>query len=529
MAVKKITAADLFCGAGGTSTGLGMAAGLLGRRLDLVAVNHWPRAVETHAANHPAAAHFCQSLVDLDPRKAVPSGRLDLLVASPECTHHSVARGGRPVNDQSRASAWCVLRWCTALDVGRVLIENVPEFVTWGPIGSNGRPLLRKKGETFGAFVKALESLGYRVEWRVLNAADFGGATTRRRLFLQAAKGRRPIRWPEPTHEPDPKPGLFCPRKRWRAAREVIDWSLAGESIFTRKRPLSANTLRRIEAGLRKFGGRRADPFLVLLRRHADGRSLDLPAPTLTAGGEHVALCEPFILPPEGIHRGNAPRSPDDPLQTITAGRGGGYLAEPFLMHTTHHGDGRVYPTDQPIPCVTGANRGEQAIVQPFIVPANYGERAGQAPRTHSLGDPLPTVVGSNAHALVEPFIVPQMSSNGPRSVDGPAPTITTTSRGVGLCEPFLVPFYANGAADPVGDPLRTVTARDRFGLATPDGCRLDIRFRMLQPHELARAMGFPDGYRITGNRSEQVRQIGNAVEVNQARELCRAMLEDAA
>lgn len=386
MTRKRIIAADLFCGAGGTSTGLSRAAERLGRRVELTAVNHWERAVETHAANHPAAFHFCQDLADLDPRKAVPGGRLDLLVASPECTHHSVARGGKPVNDQSRATAYCVHRWCAALDVRRVLIENVPEFTTWGPLDAKGRPTKRGRGKLFEAFLQTFRAMGYRVEWRILNAADFGAATTRRRLFIQCVKGRGPIRWPDRTHEPNPTPGLTEPLPKWRAARGIIDWSMRGTSIFGRKRPLSANTLKRIAAGLAKFGGAAAEPFLVMLRRHADGRSVELPVPTLTAGGTHV-----------------------------------------------------------------------------------------------------------------------------------------------GLCEPFLVPFYANGGADGLGDPLRTVTTKDRHALVEPDRARLDILFRMLQPHELAAAMGFPAGYKITGNRTEQVKQIGNAVEVNQATALSLAMLEDAA
>jgi DNA (cytosine-5)-methyltransferase 1 len=218
--LKRILAADLFCGAGGTSTGLLRAAELLNRRVELTAVNHWDRAIETHSANHPGANHFCQSLADLDPKRAVPGGKLDLLVASPECTHHSVARGGKPVNDQSRASAYCVHRWCAALDVKRVLIENVPEFQSWGPLGTNGKPLASKKGVLFEAFVNTMKAMGYRVEWRVLNAADYGGATTRRRLFIQAAKGKVPIHWPARTHEPAPTPGLFGETlTKWRAAR----------------------------------------------------------------------------------------------------------------------------------------------------------------------------------------------------------------------------------------------------------------------------------------------------------------------
>lgn len=533
---KKFHAADLFCGAGGTSTGLIQAADLAGRRVELTAVNHWERAVETHAANHPKANHFCQDLTRLKPIAAVPGGKLDLLVASPECTHHSVARGGKPKCDQSRASAWVVMEWVTALQVRRVLIENVPEFVTWGPLGADGKPLRSKRGHLFHHFVGSLRAAGYTVEWKVLNAADFGAATSRRRLFIQAVKGRGKIHWPVPSHSVDPSPGLFGSLPRWRAAREVIDWRMKGASIFGRKRPLSANTLKRIEAGLRKFGGPAAEPYLVMLRGTAAGglngtaQSLDYPLPTVVASGEHHALVEPFV---QGTGNPN--------------------------------GNGRyVYPVGKPLPTITSAD--DLALVEPFIVPANYGERPGQAPRTHSVDRPMPTVTaGGVSHGVVEPMI---LSAGGPRSaarpVSEPVPTLVTRDRlGVaepfivphrqfdredvdsvdrplrtitatngrlnGVCEPFFVPYYRTGVPDSVNDPVPTLTTRDRIGLVEPDGFALDILFRMLQPHELASAMGFPDGYRITGNRAEQVRQIGNAVEVNQARHLCQASVQEAA
>lgn len=539
--MKTVLAADLFCGAGGTSTGLMQACEQIERRARITAVNHWDRAVETHAANHPKAQHHCEDLTTLDPRKAVPGGKLDLLVASPECTHHSVARGGMPMNDQSRASAWCVLRWCTALRVDRVLIENVPEFETWGPIGSNGRPLKSRRGETFRAFIGGLQSLGYRVDWRVLNAADLGGATTRRRLFIQAARGKLAMKWPERTHEPDPGPNMFGTRQRWRAAREVIDWRMPSQSIFGRKRPLSENTLLRIEAGIKKFCGAMAEPFLVLLRgtnrSQVDGsaRSLDVPAPVFGTSGAHLGLCEPFITTMNFTgsreHDNRYSGSPDDPLPTITSQGNRFGLVEPFLMHTTHRGGDRVNSIDGPVPTITTAKRGEMAVVQPFILPVNYGERPGQSPRCHDIDQPLPTVTaGGVSHGVVQPFILPhrQFDNMSVDSVDDPLRTITATNGRInGLCQPFITPFYANGEADSVDGPMRTITTRDRFGLCQPEGQRLDILFRMLQPHELAAAMGFPADYRITGNRGEQVKQIGNAVEVNTARELCRAMLEN--
>lgn len=377
------------------------------------------------------------------------------------CTHHSNARGAKPKNDQSRSTAWHVIRWAEALRPRFILVENVREFQSWGPLSEKGKPLVKRKGETFQAWAQALRSLGYVVDWRVLNAADYGAATSRQRLFVMARRGRGPIPWPDPTHAREAVADLFGRRERWRAAREVIDWALPCPSIFGRKKPLRERTIRRIEAGLRKFGGANAEPFLVVMRhmRQSEGdarhcRDASDPLPTLTAGGTHLGL------------------------------------VQPHLIQLTH--GGRSLDLESPLPTVTTAKRGEIGVVQPFVIPTNYGERQGQAPRTHDVDEPLPTIVGTTAH---------------------------------GVCQPFLVPYYGTGLADDTGEPVRTLTARDRLALVTPDGVRCDIGFRMLQPHEMAAAMGFPKGFRFSGSKKEVVKQIGNAVEVRQARALCEAIL----
>lgn len=417
--MKTIHAADLFCGAGGTSTGLLNAARSLGYQVDLLAINHWQIAIATHSANHPDADHRCESLDNVDPRKLVPDGKLDLLVASPECTHHSRARGGKPISDQSRASAWHVLRWCEALDVRNVLIENVPEFQDWGPLDKNDRPIKRQKGRIYRAFLSAMRALGYSVDARIINAADYGDPTTRKRLFIVATKGRK-VRWPEPTHS-QTGGDMFGERPKWKPAREIIDWSLKGESIFNRKKPLSPNTIKRIEAGLRKYGGL------------------------------------PFVL---GQQSAASPRATDKPLPTI-------------------------------------ASAGAISLIQPFIVPVNHG--TGDL-RTHSLNDPMPTVTGFDALALAEPFLIEYNGTGGPESIN---------------------------------EPLNTITGSDRFGLVQPyifkdDSGQiymLDIRFRMLQPHELARAMSFPKDYKFIGNREQMVKQIGNAIPIETATALCRTLI----
>lgn len=414
---KIINAVDLFCGAGGESTGLYNACQSANVELDLLAINHWDVAIETHSKNHPYARHMCESIQKIDPTKAVPGGRVNFLWASPECTHHSKARAGRPRSDQSRASAWLVLKWLSELYVDRVIIENVPEFLNWGPLGANGSALQSKKGETFKAFVTALESLGYRVDWKLLCAADYGDPTTRTRLFIQAVRGKNRIAWPNPTHSQ--QPDMFTSR-RWVPARDIIDWSIPGKSIFTRKKPLVDNTLRRIEAGIAKYWGAAAEPFLILLRGtnkeqiNSSAFSIDNPLPTVTSGGRHVALIEPFIM----------------------------------------------------------ASGHSKSI------------------RNRSMSEPLSTIVTKAEHYLVEPF---------------------------------LVKYYGQSHTQSIKDPLGTVTTNDRFAVINGNPYLMDITFRMLSARELSYAQGFPINYWFAGKQNEQVKQIGNAVPCNLARELCAA------
>lgn len=529
-AARKLQVADLFCGAGGTSTGLALACRELDVAVELLAINHWPRAIETHTKNHPWARHLCARLEECDPRAMVPGGHLDLLVASPECIWHSTARGGKPINDQARSSAWRVLEWCEKLSISNVLIENVPEFQNWGPINSEGRPIKSKKAAIFRQFIQTLEAMNYRVEHRVLNAADFGGATTRRRLFILARKGTRKITWPEPTHAKDATSSIDLFRKGlkpWRAAKEIIDWTIEGESIFARKKPLAPSTIERIAAGLRKFCGPAAEPFIVMLNAHTQPTSVKEPLPTVVAGGNHAALCQPFIIPQNG---GGEPRSTESPLPTV-ATKGAISLVKPFLIPFYGERPGqepRTHDVDQPMPVLPCSNK--FAVVQPFIVQPAHG--GGVERRSTSIDAPLPTQPCSNRFALVAPYIVPLNHGKGDHRsypTGQPMPTLTTLDAW-GLVQPFLVKYYSNGdgkVGHSVEEPLDTVTTKDRFGLAEAGVTRvgIDIRFRMLRPHELAAAMGF-EKYHFTGSRDEQVKQIGNAVEVNQAKALCKALLE---
>jgi len=502
-----------------------------------------------------------------------------------------------------------ILRWAQVLYIDNLIIENVPEFQSWGPLGANGRPMESKKGELFQQFLASLKALGYRAEYRVLNCADYGAPTTRRRLFLIARRGNKKIVWPEPTHvrpaAKDSSLSLFSDnRPNWRTAREIIDWNLPSKDIFDRKKPLAPNTLRRIQAGMKEFNGIHLNlqkcieeglrPYLVVMRGTSTVQSVDDPLHTVTGGGNNYGLVEPFLM---GQQSCAAPRSADDPAPTV-ATAGAISVVQPFLLpHRTKDpnvsvdipfhtvtatsndfalceaftmqldqtgGDGTLRSIDQPIgTVVTKAN---SCIVEPFPVllrkgqgarnvdeplatlttkGANYGiaepflttagGTEGQGRNPHSLEDPLGAVLTNDRRALVqlEPSMVTVIHSGGERhrSVDKPMPTVTQ-AMGEGVTEPYLVEYFGTGTTASVDDPLESVTTKPRSGLVIPQLIaeghqvyRLEIRFRMLQPRELARAQGFPDSYEFTGNREAVVKQIGNAVPPPMAAALCAAVM----
>lgn len=378
---------DLFCGGGGTSTGAVQACKELGIDVKLTAINHWDKAIATHSTNHPDAVHHCQSLEQVNPRDVVPGGYLDLLVASPECIWHSNARGGKPINDQRRSSAWQVLRWAEALYIKDILIENVKEFRKWGPLDQFNHPIKSKEGEIFDSFINALKALDYQVDYRVFNAADYGDHTKRERLLIRARRGGGHISWPDPTHSQFSRVGT----EKWRPAEEIIDWSIPNPSIFTRKRPLKPNTLARIATGLKKFGGDRLEPFLVTLRNHSNPQSLLEPIPTITAGGNHIGLCQPFIVPQ---FSNAAPKPVSEPLGTITTTSRGIGLCEPVVIPINHgKNDHRAYSLKDPFPTVTTADT--WGLVEAFLL--QYNGTADVQP----LSEPIPTITGKDRFGLV--------------------------------------------------------------------------------------------------------------------------------
>lgn len=456
--MRRLRAADLFCGAGGTTTGAKMTG-----EIDVVfALNHWNTAIATHSANNPGTKHVNSRLDMTSPGECGP---IDILYASPECTHHSRARGGRPTTDQQRAGSWDVLKWIEFHRPSYVIVENVWEITKWGPVGKDGRPLKSHEGKFFEAWISAIKAAGYRVEFQKLNAANYGAWTSRERFILIARKGNRAPVWPEVTHSRDGGgiPGLGLPR--WRAAAECIDWSVPCPSIFARARELAPNTLARIEAGLRRFVG----PFVVRCA-HGVGswghgpRSIGDSLPTLTTSTD-FAIAVPFIVPHFGERDGQEPRTHgvDVSMPTIT-GQGAGSLTVPFI-------------------CGCGARDGQTA-------PA-------------SIGSPLNTIVTKDAKCIAVPFLTHFYGTNNISPVTDPLDTITTHDR-------HSVCVAAAGRVlnwpEPQSEAMRSLQATMReLGVA-------DIGFRMWQNHELSAAQSFPRDYVFHGTKAEITKQIGNSV-----------------
>lgn len=655
---RKILIADLLCGAGGSSTGAIRALLALGFAMEdivLACVNHWGVAIETHRRNHPEARHYLQDIATGRPHLIVPEGYLDLLMASPTCTHHSIARGGKPTSDQQRSDPWHIITWLTELRVKRIIIENVWEFSGWGPVDPRtGKPIASRKGEYFHAWIETIKRLGFEPEWRKMNAADYGDATTRQRFILMARSDGRRVAWPMPTHRKRDLIGgdLFAVEKPWRPAREIIDWRIRGRSIFNRPKPLAPKTLARILAGAIKFrwpapfiallvqeldrsltyhirwafsvrnakptrkerGKRRAlvrsliawrrrsrsesgdfsdgvgtaDPMLITLRRNGAGSDVARPLPTIAANGTHIGLAQPVVVNMKGQSTASGT---DEPLPTQTADaphlysaepvimngrkgnqakgvsaepiptldtKGGVWLAEPFVLSQASCGAPRAI--SEPIPTqTTGGNGASHALISPY-----YGSGSGET--CVSSDEPLPTVTSKGRFGMV----VPVTQSGGgarARDVDDPIPTMTTAKGGeFAVVMPVTHHDGSDRVRDPSIEPLPTVTGANRGELAcivaqfgeregqaprvhdinnpTPTICATgrvnlveatetyDILFRMLEPHELAAAMGFTTeehAYEFAGTKTEQIKQIGNAVSVAKMKACVAALMADAA
>ncbi|WP_076707346.1 DNA cytosine methyltransferase [Yersinia enterocolitica] len=603
---------DNFAGGGGASTGIEMATG---RSVD-IAINHDENAIAMHTTNHPDTLHYCESVFDIDPIAATAGRPVGLAWFSPDCRHFSKAKGSKPVKKEIRGLAWVVVRWALAKKPRVVMLENVEEFKTWGPLitveDGTEHPDPARAGETFAAFVgmlttginaehpalreccevlgldingaeakRLVSGLGYIVEFRELRASDYGAPTIRKRFFMVMRCDGKPVVWPEPTHgDPKSLDVQSGHREPWRTAAECIDWSIPCPSIFERKKPLAENTLKRIARGIQRFVIDNSTPFIVKCNHTSSKTSYD-------------------------CFRG---QSLDQPLQTITKTHGYA-VAAPIIARigqTGFGGDRMAYEASKPLTTVT--SKAEHLLVTPTLIQMGYGERVGQSPRVLDMGKPLGTVTaGGNKFAVVAPIIARQFGNSighaidepngtvtaggggksqlvsaflakhfggnytGPGAdLDQPAHTVTTvdhhalvtsnlikmrgTNTGQKVTEPlqtvtaggnhfgevraFLLKYYGNEKEGvSLSDPLHTVTTNDRFGLVTVEGIDyqiVDIGMRMLQPHELYAAQGFPSWYIIdrdyTGTKyakDKQVARCGNAVPPPFAEALVRANLPE--
>ncbi|UWP57672.1 DNA cytosine methyltransferase [Roseburia intestinalis] len=521
---------DNFAGGGGASTGIEMATGY---SVD-IAINHDPEAIKMHKANHPNTKHYCENVWAVDPVKACNGHPVALAWFSPDCKHFSKAKGGKPKDKFIRGLAWVACRWAGLVRPRVIMLENVEEFKTWGPLGRRHHPIKAKQGETFQKFVQQLTDLGYEVQFRELIAADYGAPTMRKRFFMIARCDGKPIVWPEPTHAPadseEVKAGL---KKPYVGAYTQIDFSRPCPSIFDTSeeikekygiravRPLAQKTMDRIARGFIKFVLNNPKPFIIQCNHGGERRPNDIREPMPTITGKHgYGIVEPYMVQ-IGQTGFTKDRSKDvrEPLTTIVS-KNEHCLISPTLIqyHSETSKDGvRGQTIEDPIMTVDSSNR--YGLVTSFLHKYYDGGYKGAG---ETVENPLPTVTAWDHNSVVTANLIQMNNHCDGKDIRQPLPTITAGDGHFGEVRAFLIKYYGQGTGQDIKDPLDTVTAQDRFGLVTINGTDyqiVDIGLRMLEPRELYGCQGFPDDYIIdhdyTGKiypRSEQVRRCGNAV-----------------
>lgn len=562
---------DNFAGGGGASTGIELATG---RSVD-IAINHDPEAIKMHKANHPNTKHYCEDVWQVNPVEACKGHPVALAWFSPDCKHFSKAKGGKPKDKFIRGLAWVALRWAALVRPRVIMLENVEEFKTWGPLNRSHRPIKKKQGATYRKFISQLEDLGYEVDTRELVAADYGAPTMRKRFFMIARCDGNPIVWSEPTHGPkdskEVKVGLLQP---YVGAYTQLDFSLPCPSIFDTSeeikekyglravRPLAPKTMERIARGLKKFVIDNAEPFIVqvnhsgaksdycnsmneplkvITSRHGFGvvepyivpigygekkgqhprvHDVEQPLPTIVSNGKHY-LCEPYMVQigQTGFSKDRS-KSVEEPLTTIVS-KNEHCLIEPKLApfmgtNTTNHPGGDC---KDPIHTITTGN--QQCLISPTLI-QYHSETSDKEVRGQTIEEPIMTLDGSNRYGLVTSFLSKFYKSGTGQDIREPLHTITTSAGHFGEVRAFLIKYYGEGTGQNIKEPLDTITSRDRFGLVTIEGVDyqiVDIGLRMLEPRELYGCQGFPKDYVIdqdyTGKkypRSEQVKRCGNSV-----------------
>lgn len=570
---------DNFAG-GGASTGIEIATG----RAVAIAINHDPAAILMHKTNHPYTEHFQASVWDIDPVAVCRGRRVGLAWFSPDCKHFSKAKGAALVDRKIRGLAWITLRWAAKVRPRVIILENVEEFQTWGPV-RKGKPVKKLAGTTFRKFIRQLEELGYTVEYRELIAADYGAPTSRKRFYMIARCDGKPIVWPKPTHSKTGADGL----PKWRSAAEIIDWSLPCPSVFATKaeimdryglkavRPLAKNTMRRIIRGVDKFTIRSGKPFIVPTgygeRKGQAPRvhDMDAPFPTVVGTGKEN-LCKPLLAPVTVTNTSNSVGGTvGEPVHTVTTA-GNQMLVTPFLAECNHSGGGHVAPVTDAHKTITAKHTG--GIVAPALI--QYHTEQTEHVRASGLGTPIHTVDASNRYGLTCANLVEYYTGGRPLDVQDPMHTVTSHDREA-VVAAHVVKFKGDNLGHGADEPMQTVTtsagefavckvylakmhggdelgywplirdllnefcgytlAEDEVLLLEIGGALYyiaDIGLRMLSPRELYNAMGFPPDYIIDRDyegheykKSAQVARCGNAVCPPVASALVRANLPE--
>lgn len=555
----KLLYIDLFCGAGGTSTGVENARYADERCAKVIAcVNHDANAIASHAANHPDALHFTEDIrtLELSPlvahveqMKKIYPDALIVLWASLECTNFSKAKGGQPRDADSRTLAEHLFRYIEAIDPDYIQIENVEEFMSWGDMDENGKPISKDKGRCYEKWKRNVRKYGYDFDWRILNAANYGAYTTRKRYFGIFAKRGLPIVFPEPTHCKDGKTDMMGRLEKWNAVKEVLDFTDEGDSIFCRKKPLAEKTLERIYAGLIKFVAGGKDAFIEKYNSmNRNGKyqppSIDEPCPTVATQGRLALAKVSFLSKQYSGHPESKNISIEEPAGTITC-------KDHHAFVSAYYGNGNNYSVESPAPAIL--TKDHLALVTPFFM--NYYSGGGQL---GGVDEPCPAITTVPKQRIVTPvFIDQQFGASSAASIEKPLGAITTNpkyslvtckgksflmnpqfaSAGVSVDSPCFTliarmdkkpPYFVNteegiGICIKEGDSPMTIKIKQfmiLYGLA-------DIKMRMLRIDELKKIMGFPEDYILIGTQSDQKKFIGNAVEVNMARVLCEAICKE--
>lgn len=555
----KLLYIDLFCGAGGTSTGVENARYADEQCAKVVAcVNHDANAIASHTANHPDALHFTEDIRTLELSGLVahvermkmqyPDAYV-VLWASLECTNFSKAKGGQPRDADSRTLAEHLFRYIEAINPDYIQIENVEEFMSWGDMDEKGHPVSKDKGRCYEKWKRNVKKYGYDFDWRILNAADYGAYTTRKRFFGIFAKRGLPIVFPEATHCKNGRKDMFSKLEKWRPVKEVLDFSDEGESIFTRKKPLAEKTLERIYAGLIKFVAGGKDAFISrynTVRPQDTCTSIEEPVGVVTTANRFAKVQVSFLSKQYSGHPESKNISVEEPAGTITC-------KDHHAFVSAYYGNGHNHSVELPAPTITTKDR--LSLVTPFFM--NYYSGGGQL---GSVETPCPAIMTVPKQNLVtpvlmqkapfqKPWIMNTAFSNVGSSIEQPSQTITANRKWHYLMNPQFA-----SAGGSVNNPCFTLIARmDKMppylvevegGIGiqvTPDDSPMtikikefmvlygiiDIKMRMLRIAELKKIMGFPEDYVLIGPQSDQKKFIGNAVEVNMARVLCEAICKE--